>query len=83
MAILTTEQLVSQRNECERSGIGINYTKAQVNAALQAVEDRLTSAGTKTALSADIETAAPGVFTAAQKREIVRAVVRRIAERWT
>jgi len=46
------------------------WSKAQIGAAAQAVEDRLEQAGTQTAISNDIEAAAPGVFTGAQKRKL-------------
>jgi hypothetical protein len=84
MAILGSNILAEQRHACERSGIPINYIKAQINAALQAVEDTLVSAAFRAQLSTAIDTAtAPLVMTAEQKREIVKAVLLHISERWS
>lgn len=69
MAALTVPQLTALRNAAERN-VAVHYTKAQLNAALQAVEDRMVLAATRTALAADIEAAAPGVFSAAEKQTI-------------
>jgi predicted component of type VI protein secretion system len=48
----------------------VHYTKPQFNAALQAIEDRLQLAATRTAIANDIEAAAPGVFSAAEKNTL-------------
>lgn len=49
------------------------WTKPQVRAALQAVEDRMLLASTRQAIGGDIEAAAPGVFTAANKELLFMA----------
>lgn len=70
------------RDELRREladGRNPTWTKAQVNAAAQAVEDLLEQASTQTAINNAIEAAAAGVFNAAQKRAIFVAVVVRKA----
>jgi hypothetical protein len=84
MAVLTEDQKYRVRDYMAKSGVPINYIKPVINAAAQAVEDRLTSAATKVALSNDIDLATtPFVFTAAQKVQIVKAVIERLVERWS
>lgn len=74
MAVLTTAELQGIRNGTATSGVAINYTKAQINAAAQAVEDFL--ANNAAAISTAINTAtAPLVMSAAQKKAIVSWVV--------
>lgn len=68
MATLNAAQLVELRRIMARNTTPQSWTKAQANAALQAIEDRLRLAATQTALSADIELAAPGVFSGPQKQ---------------
>lgn len=74
MATLTGTELVELRNGCEASvrtaGVAIAYTKAQINAAVQAVED-YTETTARAGYGAAIEVAAPGVFNAAAKKRIV------------
>ena len=41
MATLTTTELSKMRNTCEGRFAPVTYTKAQVNAALQAIEDTI------------------------------------------
>jgi len=83
MAILTVEILANARNACEKLG-AVDYDKPQINAAFQAVEDLLTSNATKNQINSTIDTAtAPKTLSAAQKREIVKAVVLKLADRWT
>jgi hypothetical protein len=69
MAVLNAQQLTALRNAAERN-LGVHYTKPQFNAALQAIEDRLQLAATRTAIANDIEAAAPGVFSAAEKNTL-------------
>jgi hypothetical protein len=79
MATLNASELQSIRNECAET-LTVNYTKALVNAAAQAVETFLTS--NAAAISAAIDAAtAPFVFTNAQKKKIVAEVVRLKFER--
>jgi hypothetical protein len=66
---LTAQQLEECRHELSRSGITVNYTKAQVNAALTALDAWWESTG-RAAAGAAIEAAAPGVFTGPQKLKI-------------
>lgn len=79
MATLTPEELRVIRNAIEKrvNGFGVNYTKAQINAAAQAIEDRLQNS--KTVLNNDIESAAPGVFNVPQKKLILAYVALRFA----
>jgi len=42
MATLTATALAKMRQECARS-VTVNYTKPQINAALQAIEDAMTT----------------------------------------
>jgi hypothetical protein len=69
MAVLTTEQLAPiRRNAAEE--IAPRWTKPQINAGLQAIEDWFEA--NRLALGSAIETAAPGVFNATQKRLLVK-----------
>jgi len=79
MAVLTAGELRNIRNSLERAmnGAAITYTKPQINAATQAIEDRLQNS--KATLNNDIEGAAPGVFTVAQKKLIVAYAALRFA----
>lgn len=79
MAILTTDELARVRNTCERAAVGGVYTKGQINAVLQAIEDAMTTrpiaAGdvAKTLpqiISGIIDAASPVAFTATQKRRL-------------
>ena len=69
MAILTTTQLAQARNGCEKLDPNIDYTKAQANAVLQAYEDYYENTA-RAGFNAAAETAAPGVFTNAQKKRL-------------
>lgn len=77
MAILTVAELAAIRQRMARQFVPVIWTKAQVNAAVQAVEDRLVAS--KAVIGADIETAAPGKFDAAQKKAIAAYAVLRYA----
>ena len=72
MAILTEQERRWVRNRVEvianQRNVPITWLKSQINAGIQAIEDRWEAPGTQTALSNDIEAAAPGVFTAAEKK---------------
>lgn len=67
MATFTSAELQELRGVLNRNTATQTWTKAQVNAALQAIEDRVRLAGTQTTIGNDIESAAPGVFSAGQK----------------
>lgn len=75
MAILTINELTGMRNVMERRVVAQGYTKVQVNAALQAIENRMTGTtnvgprSVKAQLVLDIDAAAAG-FTAAQKDDL-------------
>ena len=69
MATLTTEELQELRHSMARQ-FPVTWTKTQVNAALQAIEDRMRLASTQNAIATDIEATAPGVFTAGQKARL-------------
>lgn len=72
MATLTAEELVQIRRDVARAGdIPINYTKATINTALQAIEDWYEA--NRATLGVSIDAAiAPQVLTLAQKREITK-----------
>ena len=71
---LTPKEQRRIRNGIEKvaneKGVSQTWSKAEVHAAVQAVEDRWDAAGTQIALSTDIEAAAPGVFTNPQKKHL-------------
>jgi hypothetical protein len=75
MATLTAAELQAGRRSAARAAT-VPWTKAQYNAALQAVEDRMVSLSNvggnsiRQAISTAIENAAPGVFNAAQKDDL-------------
>ena len=71
MSLLSAIELAALRQSCARDQPTVNYTKPQINAALQAVED--TFEGLRPTLNTAINTAtAPLVLTAAQKRLLVK-----------
>lgn len=70
MAVLTEGQKTELRNLMAKVESPQTWTKAQLGAALQAVEDLMQLNATKTSISNAIEGAAAGVFTAAQKNKI-------------
>ena len=70
MAVLTSVQLQELRRISEPNRAPIAHTKAQVNAALQAIEDWFEA--NRAALGAAIEAAAPGIFNITQKRALVK-----------
>lgn len=74
MAVLTANQLTECRQGIAKEGLPVNYTKGQVNAALQAIEDWFTDGITNrpaSSLNAAINAAtSPLVFTPAQKKKL-------------
>jgi hypothetical protein len=70
VAVLSPDQFADLRSRLNRDVAVQTWTKAQINAAIQAVEDRMQLAATKTAISNDIEAVAPGVFDANTKQLI-------------
>lgn len=70
MAILTSAEKAAIRQEYIKTLATVNITKIPINAALQAIEDWFEA--NRASLGAAIETAAPGVFTAAQKKNLVK-----------
>jgi len=67
MAILSPNQLVELRQAAAEDQVGINWTKAQINAAAQAVEDWFEA--NRPSLNAAINTAtSPVVLPGAVKR---------------
>jgi len=68
MAILTTDQLVQLRQMAAAEAATVTWTKPQVNAALQAIEDWWEA--NRASLGTAIEAAAPGKFTVAQKKAL-------------
>lgn len=79
MATLSATELQSVRNATAATQ-AVNYTKATINAAAQAVETFLV--GQAAAISSAIDTAtSPTVLSNAQKKKIVAEVVRLKFER--
>lgn len=77
MAVLTDDETTVIRQSLAQ-GETPNWTKAQINAAAQAVEDILVGATLQTAISNAINTAtSPVVLTATQKRRLVAFVLER------
>lgn len=81
MAVLSIPDKVKVRNFLERKAaelqVPVSWIKQVVNDAAQAIEDRLSSPATKTALSNDIDAATQplGVtLTATQKKHLVAMV---------
>lgn len=72
MAAITSDELLALRRRAAASSATQTWTKAQVNAALQAIEDLMETTG-RTAINNAIEGAAPGVFNGAQKRLLFAA----------
>lgn len=83
MAILNTNELQAVRNACQTQEV--DYIKATINAASQAIEDYLDNMMTNrpaTSLNAAINTAtSPVVLTSAQKKKIGAEVLRLKFER--
>lgn len=71
---LTDQEKRRLRNAIEKvandKGTSQTWSKSEINAAVQAIEDRWDAPVTQSALSSDIEGAAPGVFTNAQKKHL-------------
>lgn len=73
MATLTAPERDTLRQYVARQVGTVAYTKTQVNAALQALENDKTTFVNR--CNTVIEGAAPGVFSAAQKRILAAAVI--------
>lgn len=72
MAVLTPTQLADIRQPLSQER-DARWTKAQINAAAQAVEDTFTGAAVQTAISNAIDAAAaPLTLTTAEKRALVK-----------
>lgn len=72
MATLDANDLLTIRQGCARE-IAVNYSKPQINAAAQAIEDVFTSGAVQNALSNAIDTAtSPLTMTGAQKKALVK-----------
>ena len=71
---LSNQERRKIRNAVERiansKSVPITWEKPEINAAVEAIETRWDAPGTQSALSSDIETAASGVFTNAQKKHL-------------
>lgn len=76
MAVIATDDLTDLRHRLATAAGTVTWTKVQVNAALQAIEDAMTGAtnvGAHTVpqyIGLAIEQAAPGVFSAGQKQTL-------------
>lgn len=80
MAVLTSDQLCDIRRDLAREFAAVGYTKAEVNAALQAIEDwfEANRASLGSAINAGT---APFVFTNPQKVALVKYWLRKKFER--
>jgi hypothetical protein len=67
MATISSSDLQAYCVSLCRNTATQTWTRPQVEAALQAIEDFMVLPATKTSIGGAIETAAPTVFTAAQK----------------
>lgn len=82
MATLDAATLTMLRQGVSSDIAGITWTKAQVNAAFQALEDTFSSAGVQNAFSSAIDTAlSPATATNAQKRALIKFWLRNRFER--
>lgn len=70
MAIITNQKLAKHRQLIAKLTTFVTWTKPQINDSVQAVVDLLQSPSSRTAVNNAIEAAAPGVFTADQKKLI-------------
>jgi hypothetical protein len=70
MAVLNTTELAEVRREFVKTLATINVTKVPLNAAIQAIENWFES--NRSNLSQAIETAAPGAFSVAAKKALVK-----------
>ena len=73
MAQLTGDEGIELMRIVNNNTSEQSWTKPQIRAAFQAIEDRILTPGTKNAIASDIEAAAPGVFNAAQKEMLFMA----------
>lgn len=72
MAIITNEELSVLRKQFTEGIVPVTFIKAPINAALQAINDWFDKAAVQSSLNTDIEAAAAGVFTANQKKKLVK-----------
>ena len=73
MAQLTSEEGIELMQIMNKNTDSQSWTKPQIRAAFQAIEDRILTPATKQAIAGDIEAAAPGAFNAAQKELLFMA----------
>ncbi len=79
MSTLTADQLTQLRQEMAR-GETVNWNKAQINAACQAVEDQIE--GFKSTINSAINTAtSPLVLSVSQKKKLVKFYFRQKFDR--
>ena len=68
---MTAQEKRRIRNAVERvsneKGVPQKWKKPEINAAIEAIEARWDAASTQSALASDMEAAAPGVFSNAEK----------------
>jgi len=69
MAVLSSLDLAELRRDVAPN-TNVNYPKATINAAFQAIEDWFEA--NRASLGSAIDTAAPGVFNAARKQILVK-----------
>lgn len=76
MPALGTQDVVDARRYCSDNA-PVTWTKPQINAAIQAIDQWFDLPATRAAISAAINVAtSPKVFTPAEKLQIVRAYLR-------
>lgn len=69
MAVLNGDELAELRQRMASKRAAVTWTKPQVNAALQAIEDVFEAS--RASFGTAIEAAVPGVFNALQKKALV------------
>ncbi len=69
MAVINTQNVAELRQNMAREGV-VTWTKVEINAAFQAIEDTFENA--RPVLGNAIESVAPGFFTNSQKAKLVK-----------
>lgn len=79
MATISSSELQSIRNACAETQT-VNYTKTQINAAAQAIEDLIVSSASSISTAINSATS-PLTLSAAQKKKLVAEVLKSKYER--
>lgn len=75
MAVLTDTELQARRRMMALDNI-VTWTKAEINSAMQAAEDHIEAASTRNGFRGEINAAAPGVFSVAERDLITDIALR-------